>query len=191
MAVIATFRVNLLAAAAITIGAVQPCDAQSLEGRWEFSWQGPDGTYAGTMEIDSQGRARLAGTTSRQDFTECGHVLAADGKVELIFTSAAAPGGYSPDHFYCTSPADHRLSCKIEDAAGRSGSGTFTRVRRGKAAADEPASPVQSVECPGSAPRVSRVGNRPKMDAGPTGDFDRKRTVKAGEQSHARDAERA
>jgi hypothetical protein len=186
LAMTSTSSASLLAVVAIAIGTATIAEAQSLEGLWEFSWQAPDGTYTGTMAIDSYGQARLVGTSAQQDFSQCGHVKTTAEKVELIFTTASA--GYNPDHFQCTAPTDLTLTCTIEDSVGKAGTGTFARIRSGNAPAKQ-ASRLRSLEC--TAPQVSRSGNGLKMGAGPLTDFDRKRTVEAGENKNAGHAERA
>jgi hypothetical protein len=54
-----------------------------------------------------------------QDYAQCGHVVAAGGKVEIVFTSVKSSRGYSIDRFYCTVQSESALSCFNIDGIGK------------------------------------------------------------------------
>ncbi|MPZ32593.1 MAG: hypothetical protein GEV13_16610 [Rhodospirillales bacterium] len=64
-------------------------------------------------------RARQRGRSPLQDYAQCGHVVTAGGKVEIVFTSVKSNHGYSIDHFYCTVQSESALRCFNIDGIGK------------------------------------------------------------------------
>lgn len=129
-------RIGALAIVLATLMAMLgPSLAQDLSGEWQFKRRAREGWHTGTLAIDKDGQVRQRGRNPFQDYSQCGHVVAAGGKVEIVFTSAKSTHGYSIDHFYCTVQGENALSCfnidgigkeddlfRIERVGGRSGS---------------------------------------------------------------------
>ena len=113
-----------------------PSVAQDLTGEWQFKRKAREGSHAGTLVIDKDGRVTQKGRSPRQSYVQCGHVVAAGDKVEIVFTSVKSTAGYSLDHFYCTVPSEGSLSCFNIDGIGRE-EDLFRIVRIGRT----PASP--------------------------------------------------
>jgi len=99
--------------------AAEPADAQDLSGEWTFKRRAREGWHTGTLVIDKDGQVRQRGRNPVQDYSQCGHVVAADGKVEIVFTSVKSKHGYSIDHFYCTVRSESALSCFNIDGIGK------------------------------------------------------------------------
>jgi hypothetical protein len=106
----------LLAALAIVAG---PLAAQDLAGEWQFKRRAREGPHAGTIVIDKDGQVRMKGRSPLQDYAQCGHVVAAGGKVEIVFTSVKSSRSYSIDHFYCAVQSESALRCFNIDGIGK------------------------------------------------------------------------
>jgi hypothetical protein len=106
----------LLAAFAVM---AEPLAAQDLSGEWQFKRRAREGWHTGLLVIDKDGEVRQRGSNPFQDYSQCGHVVAADGKVEIVFTSVKSKHGYSIDHFYCTVQGENALSCFNIDGIGK------------------------------------------------------------------------
>ncbi len=61
----------------------------------------------------------MRGRSPLQDYSQCGHVVAAGPRVEIVFTSVNSMRGYSLDHFYCTVLAESPLRCFNIDGIGK------------------------------------------------------------------------
>jgi len=87
----------------------------------------------------------MKGRSPLQDYSQCGHVVSAGDRVEIVFTSVKSKRGYSLDHFYCTVQAESALSCFNIDGIGKEGD-LFRIERIGHA----PASPDGQMDdgCP-------------------------------------------
>ena len=107
----------VLLAALVTV--VEPSVAQDLSGEWQFKRKAREGYHTGTLVIDKDGQVRQRGRSPLQDYAQCGHVVAAGGKVEIVFTSVKSSHGYSIDRFYCTVQSESALSCFNVDGIGR------------------------------------------------------------------------
>jgi len=112
---IAVLAISLAALAA----AVEPCAAQDLSGEWKFKRRAREGFHTGTLVIDKDGQVRQRGRSPLQDYSQCGHVVAAGDKVEIVFTSVKSSHGYSIDRFYCTVQGENALSCFNIDGIGK------------------------------------------------------------------------
>lgn len=97
----------------------EPAVAQDLSGEWTFKRRAREGWHTGTLVIDVGGQVRQKGRNPFQDYSQCGHVVAAEGKVEIVFTSVKSKHGYSIDHFYCTMQGKSALSCFNIDGIGK------------------------------------------------------------------------
>ena len=98
---------------------VEPSVAHDLTGEWQFKRRAREGPHAGTIVIDKDGQVRMKGRNPFQDYSQCGHVVAAGGKVEIVFTSVKRSHGYSIDHFYCTVQSESALRCFNIDGIGK------------------------------------------------------------------------
>jgi hypothetical protein len=132
---IRTMRHLAVAAGAATlvvlIGLAGAAAAQDLAGEWQFDRQGHNGRYTGTLIVDRDLQARVKGRSPSQSYIQCGHVLmAADERIEIVFTWVKSDGGYSPDHFYCRATGTHFLRCINLDAAGHGGEETTFLLKR-------------------------------------------------------------
>jgi hypothetical protein len=107
----------VLLAALVTM--VEPSVAQDLTGEWKFTRRAREGYHTGTLVIDKDGQVRQRGRSPLQDYSQCGHVVAAGGKVEIVFTSVESSHGYSIDHFYCTVQSESALRCFNIDGIGK------------------------------------------------------------------------
>jgi hypothetical protein len=107
----------VLLAALVTM--VEPSVAQDLTGEWKFKRRAREGYHTGTLVIDKDGQVRQRGRSPLQDYSQCGHVVAAGGKVEIVFTSVKSSHGYSIDHFYCTVQSESALRCFNIDGIGK------------------------------------------------------------------------
>jgi hypothetical protein len=115
-----------------TVVVANPVLALDLQGKWQFTGLvDAGGHYSGTMVIDRKGEARLKGTSELQDFAECGAVVPAGGKVEIVFKIARARLGYVVDHFYCTMPSGNALDCYNVDGDGKRSFSNFAVLRLG------------------------------------------------------------
>jgi hypothetical protein len=112
-------RIGLLAVLLAVLAMTAPASAQDLAGEWQFKRRAREGPHAGTIVIDQDGQARMKGRSPLQDYGQCGHVVAAGGKVEIVFTSVKSSRGYSIDHFYCTVQSESALSCFNIDGIGK------------------------------------------------------------------------
>jgi hypothetical protein len=112
-------RIGLLAIALAVLAIATPASAQDLAGEWQFKRKAREGPHAGTMVIDKDGQVRMKGRNPFQDYSQCGHVVAAGGKVEIVFTSVKSSHGYSIDHFYCTVQGEGALRCFNIDGIGK------------------------------------------------------------------------
>ena len=112
-------RIGLLAIALAVLAIATPASAQDLAGEWQFKRKAREGPHAGTMVIDKDGQVRMKGRNPFQDYSQCGHVVAAGGKVEIVFTSVKSSRGYSIDRFYCTVQSESALSCFNIDGIGK------------------------------------------------------------------------
>ena len=133
-----TRRISILAislAAFATMAA--PSLAQDLSGEWQFKRKAREGYHTGTLVIDKDGQVRQRGRSPLQDYSQCGHVVAAGGKVEIVFTSVKSARGYSIDHFYCTVQSESALRCFNIDGIGKEGDlFGLERTRRTQASPD-------------------------------------------------------
>ncbi len=98
---------------------VESAIAQDFSGEWKFKRRAREGWHTGTLVIDKDGQVRQRGSNPFQDYSQCGHVVAADGKVEIVFTSVKSKHGYSIDHFYCTVQSGSAFSCFNIDGIGK------------------------------------------------------------------------
>ena len=64
-----------------------PSFAQDLSGEWQFKRKAREGYHTGTLVIDKDGQVRQKGRSPRQNYVQCGHVVVAGDKVEIVFTS--------------------------------------------------------------------------------------------------------
>ncbi|HEX9327207.1 MAG TPA: hypothetical protein VF915_11855 [Reyranella sp.] len=112
-------RIGLLAVSLAVLAMTAPASAQDLAGEWQFKRRAREGPHAGTIVIDQDGQVRMKGRSPLQDYGQCGHVVAAGGKVEIVFTSVKSGRGYSIDHFYCTVQSESALSCFNIDGIGK------------------------------------------------------------------------
>jgi hypothetical protein len=138
-------RMGLLAVALAVVAMAAPASAQDLAGEWQFKRRAREGAHTGTIVIDKDGQVRMKGRSPLQDYGQCGHVVAAGGKVEIVFTSVKSSRGYSIDHFYCTVQNESALSCFNIDGIGKEAD-LFRIERIGRA----PASPDRQMDdvCP-------------------------------------------
>ncbi len=138
-------RIGLLAVSLAVLAMTAPASAQDLAGEWQFKRRAREGPHAGTIVIDQDGQVRMKGRSPLQDYGQCGHVVAAGGKVEIVFTSVKSGRGYSIDHFYCTVQSESALSCFNIDGIGKEND-LFRIERIGGA----PASPDRQMDdvCP-------------------------------------------
>jgi hypothetical protein len=113
-------RIGLVA---LSLGALSivsgPLAAQDLAGEWQFKRRAREGLHAGTIIIDKAGQVKMKGRNPFQDYSQCGHVVAAGDKVEIVFTSVKSSHGYSIDHFYCTVQSESALRCFNIDGIGK------------------------------------------------------------------------
>jgi len=139
---ICALAISLAALAAMAT----PSVAQDLSGEWQFKRKAREGYHTGTLVIDKDGQVTQKGRSPRQAYVQCGHVVAAGDKVEIVFTSVKSTAGYSLDHFYCTVAAEGSLSCFNIDGIGKE-SDLFRIVRLGRT----PALPDGQMDnvCPG------------------------------------------
>ena len=112
-------RIGLLAVSLAVLAIATSASAQDLAGEWQFKRRAREGPHAGTMVIDKDGQVRMKGRSPLQDYGQCGHVVAAGGKVEIVFTSVKSSHGYSIDHFYCTVQGEGALRCFNIDRIGK------------------------------------------------------------------------
>jgi hypothetical protein len=139
-------RIGLLA---LSLGALAivagPLAAQDLAGEWQFKRRAREGPHAGTIVIDKDGQVRMKGRSPLQDYAQCGHVVAAGDRVEIVFISVKSKRSYSIDHFYCTVQSESALSCFNIDGIGKEAD-LFRIERIGRA----PASPDGQMDdvCP-------------------------------------------
>jgi hypothetical protein len=103
----------------VLAAAVEPSVAQDLSGEWTFKRRAREGFHTGTLIIDRDGQVRQKGRSPLQDYSQCGHVVAAGDKVEIVFTSVKSGRGYSIDHFYCTVQGENALRCFNIDGIGK------------------------------------------------------------------------
>lgn len=122
-----------------------PSVAQDLTGEWQFKRKAREGYHTGTLVIDKDGQVRQRGRSPLQDYSQCGHVVAAGDKVEIVFTTVKSSRGYSIDRFYCTVQGESALSCFNIDGIGKEDD-LFRIVRIGRT----PASPDRQMDdvCP-------------------------------------------
>jgi hypothetical protein len=104
---------------AALVAEVEPSVAQDLAGEWQFKRRAREGFHTGTLIVDKDGRVRQRGRSPLQDYSQCGHVVAAGDKVEIVFTSVKSSRGYSIDRFYCTVQGESALSCFNIDGIGK------------------------------------------------------------------------
>jgi hypothetical protein len=138
-------RIGLLAVSLAVLAMTAPASAQDLAGEWQFKRRAREGPHAGTIVIDKDGQVRMKGRSPLQDYGQCGHVVVAGGKVEIVFTSVKSKRAYSIDHFYCTVQSESALSCFNIDGIGKEDD-LFKIERIGRA----PASPDGQMDdvCP-------------------------------------------
>jgi hypothetical protein len=130
-------RISALAIAFTALATTAaPSFAQDLTGEWQFKRKAREGYHTGTLVIDKDGQVTQKGRSPRQSYVQCGHVVVAGDKVEILFASVKSTAGYSLDHFYCTVPSEGSLSCFNIDGIGRE-EDLFRIVRIGRT----PASP--------------------------------------------------
>jgi hypothetical protein len=96
-----------------------PSFAQDLTGEWQFKRKAREGYHTGTLVIDKDGQVTQKGRSPRQSYVQCGHVVVAGDKVEIVFTSVKSSRGYSIDRFYCTVQSEGALSCFNIDGIGK------------------------------------------------------------------------
>jgi hypothetical protein len=111
------FAVAIAFAAFATMAA--PSFAQDLTGEWQFKRKAREGYHTGTLVIDKDGQVRQRARSPLQDYAQCGHVVAAGGTIEIVFTSVKSSRGYSIDHFYCTVQSESALRCFNIDGIGK------------------------------------------------------------------------
>ena len=122
---------------AVLVMEAAPSVAQDLSGEWQFKRRAREGWHTGTLVIDKDGQVRQRGRSPLQDYSQCGHVVAAGGKVEIVFTSVKSARGYSIDHFYCTVQSESALRCFNIDGIGKEGDlFGLERTRRTQASPD-------------------------------------------------------
>ena len=139
-------RISALAISlAVLATMAAPSVAQDLAGEWQFKRKAREGYHTGTLVIDKDGQVTQKGRSPRQNYVQCGHVVVAGDKVEIVFTSVKSTAGYSLDHFYCAVPSEGALSCFNVDGIGRE-EDLFRIVRIGRT----PASPDGQMDdvCP-------------------------------------------
>jgi hypothetical protein len=113
-------QLALLAVLLATLAAeAAPSVAQDLSGEWQFKRRAREGFHTGTLVIDQDGQVRQRGRSPLQEYSQCGHVVAAGDKVEIVFTSVKSSHGYSIDRFYCTVQGESALSCFNVDGIGK------------------------------------------------------------------------
>ena len=113
-------RIGVLAISlAAFVIAVEPSVAQDLSGEWTFKRRAREGWHTGALVIDRDGQVRQTGRSPLQNYSQCGHVVAAGDKVEIVFTSVKSNHGYSIDRFYCTVQGEGVLSCFNIDGIGK------------------------------------------------------------------------
>jgi len=112
---LSALAISLTAFAAMAV----PSFAQDLSGEWQFKRKAREGYHTGTLVIDKDGQVRQRGRSPLQDYSQCGHVVAAAGTVEIVFTSVKSSRGYSIDRFYCTVQSEGALSCFNIDGIGK------------------------------------------------------------------------
>ena len=138
--------IGILAASLAALATVAgPSAAQDLAGEWQFKRRAREGDHAGTIVIDKDGQVKMRGRSPLQDYSQCGHVVAAGDRVEIVFTSVKSIRRYSLDHFYCTVQAESALRCFNIDGIGKEDD-LFRIERIGRA----PASPDRQMDdvCP-------------------------------------------
>jgi hypothetical protein len=138
--------IGILAASLAALATVAgPSAAQDLAGEWQFKRRAREGDHAGTIVIDEDGQVKMRGRSPLQDYSQCGHVVAAGDRVEIVFTSVKSSRSYSLDHFYCTVQAESSLRCFNIDGIGKEDD-LFRIERSGRA----PASPDRQMDdvCP-------------------------------------------
>ena len=130
---------------AVLVTLAAPSVAQDLTGEWQFKRKAREGYHTGTLVIDKDGQVRQRGRSPLQDYSQCGHVVAAGDKVEIVFTTVKSSRGYSIDRFYCTVQGESALSCFNIDGIGKEDD-LFRIVRIGRT----PASPDRQMDdvCP-------------------------------------------
>ena len=104
---------------AALVAAIEPSVAQDLSGEWIFKRRAREGYHTGILVIDKDGQVRQKGRSPLQDYWQCGHVVAAGDKIEIVFTSVKSGRGYSIDHFYCTVQGENALRCFNIDGIGK------------------------------------------------------------------------
>ena len=104
---------------AVLVMEAAPSVAQDLSGEWQFKRRAREGWHTGTLVIDKDGQVRQRGRNPTQHYSQCGHVVAAGGKVEIVFTSVKSSRGYSIDRFYCTVQDENALRCFNIDGIGK------------------------------------------------------------------------
>jgi hypothetical protein len=112
-------QIGLLAVSLVALAMTAPASAQDLAGEWQFKRRAREGAHTGTIVIDKDGQVSMKGRNPFQNYSQCGHVVAAGGKVEIVFTSVKSSHGYSIDHFYCTVQSGSALSCFNIDGIGK------------------------------------------------------------------------
>jgi hypothetical protein len=112
---ISALAISLAAFATMAV----PSFAQDLSGEWQFKRKAREGYHTGTLVIDKDGQVRQKSRSPLQDYSQCGHVVAAGDKVEIVFTSVKSGRGYSIDHFYCTVQGENALRCFNIDGIGK------------------------------------------------------------------------
>ena len=132
-------------ALAALVAVIEPSVAQDLSGEWTFKRRAREGYHTGTLVIDKDGQVRQRGRSPLQDYAQCGHVVAAGDKVEIVFTSVKSGRGYSIDRFYCTVQGENALRCFNIDGIGKEND-LFRLERTGRT----PASPDGQMDdiCP-------------------------------------------
>jgi hypothetical protein len=139
-------RAGILAVSLAALATVAgPSAAQDLTGEWQFKRRAREGNHAGMIVIDNDGQVKMRGRSPFQDYSQCGRVVAAGDRVEIVFTSVKSIGSYSLDHFYCTVHAESSLRCFNIDGLGKEDD-LFRIERIGRA----PASPDRQMDdvCP-------------------------------------------
>ena len=115
-----TRRIPALAISLATFATMAaPSFAQDLSGEWQFKRKAREGYHTGMLVIDKDGQVRQRGRSPLQDYSQCGHVVAAGDKVEIVFTSVKSTRGYSIDRFYCTVQSESALRCFNIDGIGK------------------------------------------------------------------------
>jgi hypothetical protein len=111
--------IGVIAASLAALAIAAPSFAQDLTGEWQFKRRAREGGHTGILVIDRDGQVSQRGRSPVQDYSQCGHVVAAGDKVEIVFTSVKAKRGYSLDHFYCTVQNEGALRCFNIDGIGK------------------------------------------------------------------------